>query len=276
MIINQSNDNKTKMKTILKILVVATVGLCSCSSSKDFVYLQDMYSGQRFEVEKRHEAVVHPDDRLQITVSCKQPELAVPFNAPGGGMKVGADGEVSVQSATDGQDVARGYRVDSEGNIIFPILGKLRVEGLTLKAVGDTIRALIIAGDYIKDPLVSVDLLNFHYTVLGAVSHNGTFGVDGDRVTLLEALATAGGLSANARVNSVAVIREEDGERRMYVHDLRSHDLFASPCYYLRQNDIVYVEPKYMRKDLGDKAWQYLTGTFSLISAVSTIIWATK
>lgn len=264
------------MKTILKTLPVVMMALCACSSSKDFVYLQDMYAGQRFEVEKRHEAVVHPDDRLQITVSCKQPELAMPFNTQGGGMKVGTDGEVSMQTASSAQDAARGYRVDSEGNIIFPILGKLKVEGLTLKAVGDTIRAMIVSGNYIKDPLVSVELLNFHYTVMGAVGRNGTFGVEGDRITLLEALATAGGLSANARVNSVAVIREEDGERRMYVHDLRRHDIFASPCYYLRQNDIVYVEPKYLKKDLGDKAWQYVTGAFSLISAVSSIIWVTK
>lgn len=250
--------------------------MCSCNSSKNFVYLQDMYAGQRFEVEKRHEAVVHPDDRLQITVSCKQPELAVPFNSQGGGMKVSADGEVSTQATLGSGVVDNGYRVDSEGNIIFPILGKLRVEGLTLKGVGDTIRALIISGNYIKDPLVSVELLNFHYTVMGAVGHNGTFGVEGDRVTLLEALATAGGLASNARVNNVAVIREEGGERRMYVHDLRSHDIFSSPCYYLRQNDIVYVEPKYVKKDLGDKAWQYVTGAFSFITAVSSIIWVTK
>lgn len=264
------------MKTIAKTLLMATLLLCSCNSSKNFVYLQDMYSGQRFPEEKRHEAIVHPDDRLSITVSCKQPELAVPFNAINGGVKVSADGDVSVQSSAASEIKERGYRVDSEGNIIFPILGKLQVEGLTLKGVEQMIQRRIVEGNYIKDALVSVELLNFHYTVMGAVAHNGKFGVEGDRITLLEALATAGGLSSNARVNSVAVIREEEGERRMYVHDLRSHDLFSSPCYYLRQNDIVYVEPKYIRKDLGDKTWQYFTGALSLISAVSSVIWVTK
>lgn len=264
------------MKTILKILALATALLTSCQSSKDFVCLQDMYSGNRFPIDRPHEAVIHPDDRLRIIVSCKQSELAAPFNSLSGTVRLNAAGEISAAASQSSPAAEEGYRVDKEGNIIFPIFGRLHVEGLTLHALRDTIASLIVEGNYIKEPLVTAELLNFRYTVMGAVARNGTFPVDGDRITLLEALAQAGGLSANARFNSVAVVREVDGERRMYVHDLRDHTLFSSPCYYLQQNDIVYVQPKYLKKDLGDRAWQYGTGILSLITAVSSVIWVTK
>ena len=104
-----------------------------------------------------------------------------------------------------------------------------------------------------KDPLVSIEFLNFKYTVLGAVGSNGTYTVDGDRVTLLEAIAKAGDLTSKAKVDRVAVIREIEGERQIFMHDLRTKDIFDSPCFYLQQNDIVYVEPKYKKKDVEDR-----------------------
>ena len=138
------------------------------------------------------------------------------------------------------------------------------------------IRNRIIEGQYIKDPLVSLEFLNFKYTVLGAVGNTGTFTVDGDRITLLEAIAKAGDVSSRGRVNRVAVIREVGGERVMYQHDLRSKYLFDSPCFYLQQNDIVYVEPKYRKQDSEDKSWKYISGFLSLITAVCSILWVTK
>lgn len=166
--------------------------------------------------------------------------------------------------------------MDVDGNINFPILGKLHVEGLKVSEVTDLIRNRIIEGKYIKDPLVSLEFLNFKYSVLGAVNGNGTFTVDGDRITLLEAIAKAGDVTSKGRVNRVAVIREEDGQRVMYMHDLRSKDLFQSPCYYLQQNDIVYVEPKYRKQDNEDKGWKYATGFLSLVTAITSILWVTK
>jgi len=129
---------------------------------------------------------------------------------------------------------------------------------------------------YIKDPLVSLEFLNFKYSVLGAVGNTGTFSVEGDRITLLEAIAKAGDVTQRGRVNRVAVIREEDGQRVMYQHDLRSKDLFESPCFYLQHNDIVYVEPKYRKQDREDKGWKYTTGILSFITAVCSVIWAIK
>ena len=260
------------MSRILFLFLSALLALSSCVSSKDFVYLQDMQVGERYHFERKHEAVVHRDDRLSITVSCKQPELALPFNAQNAAVKVSSTGEIS--ASADGTD--KGYRVDVDGNIDFPMLGKINVEGRTLAEVTQLIKNGIIEGNYIKNPLVAVDFLNFKYTVLGAVGSNGTFTVKGDRVTLLEAIANAGDLGTNARVDKVTVIREIGNERQIFVHDLRSSDIFNSPCFYLQQNDIVYVEPKYRKKERSERIAQYVTMTFSAIATACTVIWAVK
>ena len=260
------------MSRILFLFLSALLALSSCVSSKDFVYLQDMQVGERYPFERKHEAVVHRDDRLSITVSCKQPELALPFNAQNAAVKVSSTGEIS--ASADGTD--KGYRVDVDGNIDFPMLGKINVEGRTLAEVTQLIKNGIIEGNFIKNPLVSVDFLNFKYTVLGAVGSNGTFTVKGDRVTLLEAIANAGDLATNARVDKVTVIREIGNERQIFVHDLRSSDIFNSPCFYLQQNDIVYVEPKYRKKERSERITQYVTMTLSAIATACTVIWAVK
>lgn len=260
------------MSRILFLFLSALLALSSCVSSKDFVYLQDMQVGERYHFERKHEAVVHRDDRLSITVSCKQPELALPFNTQTAAVRVSSTGEIS--SAPDGND--KGYRVDVDGNIDFPMLGKINVEGRTLAEVTQLIKNGIIEGNFIKNPLVSVDFLNFKYTVLGAVGSNGTYTVKGDRVTLLEAIANAGDLGTNARVDKVTVIREIGNERQIFVHDLRSSDIFNSPCFYLQQNDIVYVEPKYRKKERSERIAQYVTMTLSAIATACTVIWAVK
>ena len=260
------------MSRILFLFLSALLALSSCVSSKDFVYLQDMQVGERYHFERKHEAVVHRDDRLSITVSCKQPELALPFNTQNAAVKVSSTGEIS--ASADGTD--KGYRVDVDGNIDFPMLGKINVEGRTLAEVTQLIKNGIIEGNFIKNPLVSVDFLNFKYTVLGAVGSNGTYTVKGDRVTLLEAIANAGDLATNARVDKVTVIREIGNERQIFVHDLRSSDIFNSPCFYLQQNDIVYVEPKYRKKERSERIAQYVTMTLSAIATACTVIWAVK
>ena len=260
------------MSRILFLFLSALLALSSCVSSKDFVYLQDMQVGERYPFERKHEAVVHRDDRLSITVSCKQPELALPFNAQNAAVKVSSTGEIS--ASADGTD--KGYRVDVDGNIDFPMLGKINVEGRTLAEVTQLIKNGIIEGNFIKNPLVSVDFLNFKYTVLGAVGSNGTYTVRGDRVTLLEAIANAGDLATNARVDKVTVIREIGNERQIFVHDLRSSNIFNSPCFYLQQNDIVYVEPKYRKKERSERITQYITMTLSAIATACTVIWAVK
>ena len=241
---------KRKKLTGLACVLLA-LALSSCSSREKIVYVNDMVPGVGYAFDVHHEAVVHADDRLGVTVACKNPELALPFNIHSGSFRVGADGEVSAPSGSQPSD--QGYRVDADGYIDFPILGKLHVEGLRVSEVTDLIRQKI-----------------------GAVSRNGTFTVEGDRVTLLEAIANAGNLSASADMGRVTVIREEGGARKQYVHDLRSTDIFKSPCYYLQQNDIVYVEPKYRRKSAEDRGWQISATLISLASLGVSLIWALK
>ncbi|CCY81113.1 uncharacterized protein BN473_01864 [Prevotella sp. CAG:1185] len=261
-------------KNFLWASLLAVLIFTSCASRKNFVYLQDMEMGTKYPIATKYEAVIHDDDRLSITVSSKNPELAIPFNISGGSVQVGNDGSVSAAAA--GSVKQSGYRVDVDGNIDFPILGKIHVAGMTVNDVKQLIREKIIAGNYISDPIVSIEFLNFKYTVLGAVGRNGTFTANGDRVTLLEAIANAGDLSAKAQTNRVAVIREINGERQMFMHDLTSKDIFESPCFYLQQNDIVYVEPKYRKKDTEDRGWQIGTTVLSAITAVCSILWAIK
>ena len=197
-------------------------------------------------------------------MSCKQPALAIPFNMQGGNFSISPDGHVTNQGSTNSE---KGYRVDSDGFIDFPILGKLFVEGKRVSEVKEMIQDKIKEGNYIKDPLVSIEILNFKYTVLGAAGA-GTYQVEGDRITLLEAIAKAGDLSTNARVDRVSVIREEDGVRKVY-----TKDVFKSPAYYLQQNDIVYVEPKYKKKDTEDRTIQYSSLLLSILSTVCSVLW---
>ena len=261
-------------KQILWAALLALLLLTSCSSNKNFVYLQDMQLGERYPIEAKYEPVIHTDDLLGITVSGKNPELAIPFNIHGGNFTVGADGNVSAETSVGTKE--KGYRVDIDGNIDFPILGKLHVEGMTVKELKQMISQKIEEGNYMKSPLITVEFLNFKYTVLGAVGHNGTFSAKGDRVTLLEAIANAGDLTSKAKVDRVAVIREVNGERQMYMHDMKSKDIFESPCFYLQQNDIVYVEPKYRKKDTEDRGWQIGSTVISVASVICSLIWALK
>ena len=132
------------------------------------------------------------------------------------------------------------------GKSSVPFTGSLRSNILTESGESD-FTAELIDEDYIKDPIVTVQMLNFKVSVMGEVNRPGTFDITGDRITLLEALSRAGDLSIYGNRTRVAVIREENGKRQIIFHDLRSSDIFDSPCYYLQQNDIVYVEPNKAR-----------------------------
>ena len=262
--------NKSLLWRAGLLLLVLMVSSCS---RKNYVYLGNMQVGEDYPIDTKYEAVVHRDDRLSITVSCKNPELAIPFNIFGGTFRIGVNGDVSADASSKVNE--QGYRVDVDGNIEFPILGILHVEGLTVSEVRDLIRNRIEAGNYMKDPLISIEFLNFRYTVLGAVNRNGTFSVDGDRVTLLEAIAMAGDVTPRARVDRVAVIREFGGSRQIFFHDLRSKEIFNSPCFYLQQNDIVYVEmeSKYYRRDATDRSWELARTMLTALSVVCALLW---
>ena len=207
----------------------------ACNSTKEVVYLQDVVPLKQQDIERKYEVFIHEDDLLSIMVNSKDPELALPFNMPLVTYQIGSE--------SPGQQRVLGYLVDTNGDIDFPILGKIHVAGLSRLELRDLIKEKLISGDYIKDPVVTVQFLNYKVSVMGEVARPGSFTITGDRITLLEALSMAGDLTIYGRRDRVAVIREENGKRTILFHDLRSSEIFTSPCYYLQQNDIVYVEP---------------------------------
>lgn len=217
------------------MLLSGVILFSACNSTKEVVYLQDVVPLKQQDIERKYEVFIHEDDLLSIMVNSKDPELALPFNMPLVTYQIGSE--------SSGQQRVLGYLVDTNGDIDFPILGKIHVAGLSRLELRDLIKEKLISGDYIKDPVVTVQFLNYKVSVMGEVARPGSFTITGDRITLLEALSMAGDLTIYGRRDRVAVIREKNGQRTILFHDLRSSDIFTSPCYYLQQNDIVYVEP---------------------------------
>lgn len=209
--------------------------LSACNSTREVIYLQDVEPYKAQEIAQKFEMYIRTDDLLSINVNSKDPELAMPFNMPV--LTYMVNGNPYTQQSV------LGYLVDVNGEIDFPILGKLKVAGLTRLQLTEMIKQRLIDEDLIKDPVVTVQFRNFKVSVMGEVARPGSFNINSDRITLLEALSMAGDLTIYGRRDRVAVIREVDGKRTILFHDLRSADLFLSPCYYLQQNDIVYVEP---------------------------------
>nr|HDP3250647.1 polysaccharide biosynthesis/export family protein [Elizabethkingia anophelis] len=205
------------------------------------------------------------NDRISIQVSAKSLELAAPFNTLAGTYKVGVDGNVT--TGVDQSSNAQGYLIDREGNIAFPVLGNLHVEGLTLEEVRDLIRNRLI-----NEPIVKVEILNFKVSITGAIG-NRVIDVPDGKMTLLEAITKAGGININAAPDKITVIREEDGMRRKIVTNIQSQEIFNSPAYYLRQNDIVYIEPRTTEvTPREDRFWRYFGTGMGLIGTVISVL----
>ena len=244
--------------------------LTSCVNTKKMVYLENMREDVSYPMNAQVDMKIQRDDRLGIVVNSRNPELAAPFNiSTGGGFQVTDEGEVA---ATNAPKQEKGYRVDLNGYIEFPILGKLKVVDLTCKQVGTLIKSRLVEENFISDPLVFVDILNIKITVMGEVKSPQVLRIDDSRITLLEAVTRTGGVTSNALLDRVAVIREEGNERKMYMHDVRSSDIFYSPCFYLQQNDIVYVHPKYAEASTKERrTLGFYSFGLSILSLLTTI-----
>jgi polysaccharide export outer membrane protein len=237
------------------------------------IYLQDMRPEVLYTLNQRFELRIQPNDRLRIVVSARNPELAAPFNVSvGQGYQVGPDGEVRNISGTSLSQ--GGYLVDNQGNIDFPVLGSLRVEGLTQQEVSQMIRGKLGDERLVPDAQVWVEVQNFTIYIWGEVGSMGIQSVPDNRITLLEAITRAGGLSSNAAMDEVTVIRTDRRGKRMMVNDVRTVALFDSPSYYLQQNDIVYVKPKTATMtERENRTWYWLSSFLTLSTTViSTIL----
>lgn len=237
--------------------------LTSCGSVKDIAYLQGEDLLNKMTVIDTVTLKIQKDDLLDINVSCPDQELLRPF------LRYGSqyDGNGNM-----GGGNSAGYLVEVDGTINFPLLGEIKVVGLNRRQLINLVQDRLEKEGYIKNPVVTVRFLNFRISILGEVSKPGTFNINTERITLFEALSLAGDLTIHGRRNRVAVIRETNGVRTILYHDLRSRDVFQSPDYYLKQNDMVYVEPNRVRAETSVQNQFTNVGTWiSLISFLTTM-----
>lgn len=208
----------------------------SCVSKKKIIYLQKDEIDQE-NISNNYVTIFKPDDLLQITVIVEDVKSALPFNLP--------VAMISANSNTIvGQPAQIPYLVDSKGEIDFPILGKIKVGGLTRE---QTISLLKDKLDpkYIKNPKIYITITNFTINVNGDVRLPGTYTIPNERVTILDAISLAGDLNISARRDNILVIREVGNKKIEYRLDLTSKKIYTSPAFYLQQNDNIYVEPNY-------------------------------
>lgn len=242
--------------------------LSACGSVKDIAYLQGEGLLKKAAIADTFNLKIQKDDLLDIVVSSIEPELLRPFiQQNGGNYNSGNNGYNN-----DYSGYSRGYLVEMDGTINYPLLGKMKVAGLTRREVIDLIQESLTKEGYVKDPIVTVRFLNFRISILGEVGNPGTYNISSERITLFEALSMAGDLTIYGRRDRVAVIREIDGERTILYHDLRSMDVFQSPDYYLKQNDMIYVEPNRVRAEASAQNQFTNIGTWvSIISFLASM-----
>jgi polysaccharide export outer membrane protein len=206
---------------------------------------------------------IQPDDLLSIRIKALDPLASEPFNIdPIGSQMANIQANPSMRPLI-------GYLVSRDGTIDFPILGALKVAGLTT----DEVRALVLEKlkPFLKDPVVMVRYLNFRITVLGEVNSPGTFFVANERVTVLDMLGQAGDITPYGNRTNILVVREQNSERRTARLNLQDRDIFKSPFFYLQQNDVVYVEPLQVRTASIRDQSQRILPWLSAITALTTL-----
>ncbi|MDF2514771.1 MAG: sugar transporter [Sphingobacterium sp.] len=262
------------MSRIIGLCLLSLVLLNSCFVSKKVVYVNDMVADSVHLIKEMPVLHVQKSDRLSILVNSKNPELVVPFNAVAGSYAVADNGEI--KNTNSSSATGQSYLVDQQGQITFPLLGNLQIEGLSLEEVKNLIQDQLIEKKIVSDPIVKVEILNVKISVMGAVRSETVLNVPDGRITILEAITKAGGLMANAAADKVTVIREENGKRTRIINNITSQKLFESPTYYLRQNDIVYVEPRSAETTpKEERSWRILgtvLGSITLVLSVISIV----
>ena len=231
------------MKKLLVSLTLLLAMLASCKTEEKILYFQDVVVNQPEAIQGARTITVQPKDQISILVSSKDPELATLFNLTRIQYRVGVN---NLQGSGSMGEVS-GYTLDDEGFIDFPVLGKLKVAGMTKSQISTLIKDKLMSENLVKDPVVTVDFMNLYFSVLGEVKNPGKYTITKDQVTLLEAIAQAGDLTITGRRDAIFVIREEEGQRITHEVDIRSRKVFTSPVYYLKQNDVIYVQPNKMR-----------------------------
>ena len=221
-------------------LLILLMGSCT-SSKQNIVYMSDLQQKQSGAMPVKYEPLkIRPDDELVINVSSEVPAATAIYNLPFNNTSY--KNEIPLQNTTVRFQT---YIVNNQGDITFPVLGKIKVGGMTTTELADYLYKRI--SETVENPVVRVELVNFKVQVLGSVNAPGTVNLTSERVTILDAVARAGDLRTGGRRDNVLVMREENGEVKYQRLDLTSSDIVNSPYYYLKQNDVVYVQPNKVR-----------------------------
>lgn len=225
-----------KLKS-LALIAIASLSAVSCSTPKDIVYFQDVHPGSELYVTTSNNIIIQPKDQLQIIVSTSDQRLTDQFN-----IQTGSNSSL-LNSSNNGTG-GIGYIVDSYGNIDFPVIGTIHVQGMTREEVAAYIRTQLTQRDLVKDPVVIVQFMNLSVAVLGEVASPGRIPIRKDKLTILDAIADAGDLTIDGRRDNVTIIRNDGNKEQVYQVDLtNAASIYTSPVYYLQQDDVIYVEP---------------------------------
>jgi polysaccharide export outer membrane protein len=270
---SQSIDKRPSNKTMRNISALIVVAFCflitSCASYKNIPYFKNLpdstyvyKNGVKINATVYEELKIQPDDILQVTIETIDPELN---NVMGTGIQVQTGN--NVQPGKPNSADITGYLVNKEGMIELPIAGKIKVGGLTTAEAKEAIR--LKATTYYKEPVVNVRIVNFKVTVLGEVARPGAYIINGEKATILDALGQAGDMTIFGIRKNVLLSRLENGQQKMVRFDLNSTDIFDSPYFYLRQGDIVYVQPSKGKAAANDGA---MLRTYTIISSTLSLL----
>lgn len=272
-------------KFLYTLTVIGLMMATACSAPQKTIYFSDNTlqnaAVQVDNIERRKEVTILPEDILAIKVSTISSivekgginPVAI-FNEGGTAYSISASaGGAGGGAANSAQNL--GYLVDVNGFIDYPVIGKLKVSGLTLRQLKDLLADKLKA--YVKEPVVEANIINFRVTVFGEVGRVGQIVAANQKISILDAIAAAGDIPITGRKDNVLIIRETEGKREYARLNLNSRTLFSSPYYYLKQNDIVYVEPARIRKqENNDFLKFYLPTIMTILSSVVTIYGITR
>jgi polysaccharide export outer membrane protein len=238
---------------------------CSCSPARNLIYFSDLKNTTEYteEIKNRAEPKIQPDDLLSINVSTLNPESNILFN---NGVMQAIGGVSTANNATRAND---GYLVDKNGSINFPVLGNIKLAGLTKTEAADKMVSEI--KNSVKNPIVNIRFMNFKITVIGEVNRPSTFNIPTERINMIEALGLAGDLTLYGKRENVLLIREKSGVRSAIRVNLASKDILNSPYFYLQQNDILYVEPV-KAKALQSSSTSFYLPILSVAVSIMTIV----
>lgn len=257
-------------KTVFLLFIVLLTG---CNAYQKVAYLQQ--AGKQVVMPDSVQApvpdpVIKVGDVLLITVNTNNPEAAVPFNIP----LIPSGGDASKRyNLGGGANISYGlsmqnFLVDADGEITYPVIGTLKAAGMTKKQLSETIKKSIYPQYITEEPIVLIRYGNFKIAILGEVMRPGSFVIDNEKISILEALAMAGDMTIYGRRESVLLVRENNGNRETVRIDIRDRNLINSPYFYLQQNDVLYVEPN----DSRARASAISSAESLSISVVGTLI----